>query len=59
MHVLFESADLEKLNQPYVARGLAPTAVRKSGAGNLLFTMQESGKTEHRDIPNICPARNM
>jgi catechol 2,3-dioxygenase-like lactoylglutathione lyase family enzyme len=40
MHVCFESADLEELNQAYVARGLAPTAVRKAGAGNLLFTMQ-------------------
>ena len=40
MHVCFESADLEKLNRDYVARGLTPTPVRKAGAGNLLFTMQ-------------------
>src|SRR5277367_1507265 len=40
MHVCFESTDIEELNQEYVARGLAPTAVRKAGAGNMLFTMQ-------------------
>jgi catechol 2,3-dioxygenase-like lactoylglutathione lyase family enzyme len=40
MHVCFESKDLERLNQEYLSRGLAPTPVRKAGAGNLLFTMQ-------------------
>jgi len=39
MHVCFESTDIEALNRDYVARGLSPTAVRKAGAGNLLFTM--------------------
>ena len=39
MHVCFESADIESLNRAYIARGLSPTAVRKAGAGNLLFTM--------------------
>jgi catechol 2,3-dioxygenase-like lactoylglutathione lyase family enzyme len=40
MHVCFESKDIERLNQEYLSRGLAPTPVRKAGAGNLLFTMQ-------------------
>ena len=40
MHVCFESADLEELNRYYVARGLTPKAVRRAGAGNLLFTME-------------------
>jgi catechol 2,3-dioxygenase-like lactoylglutathione lyase family enzyme len=39
MHVCFEVTDIEALNRAYVARGLSPTAVRKAGAGNLLFTM--------------------
>jgi catechol 2,3-dioxygenase-like lactoylglutathione lyase family enzyme len=40
MHVCFESADLNALNQEYVARGLSPTPVKRAGAGNLLFTME-------------------
>jgi catechol 2,3-dioxygenase-like lactoylglutathione lyase family enzyme len=40
MHVCFESADLEGLNRYYVAHGLKPKAVRRAGAGNLLFTME-------------------
>jgi hypothetical protein len=40
MHVCFESADLEGLNEYYVAHGLTPKAVRRAGAGNLLFTME-------------------
>jgi catechol 2,3-dioxygenase-like lactoylglutathione lyase family enzyme len=40
MHVCFESSDLEALNRIYLSRGLAPTLVRKAGAGNLLFTME-------------------
>lgn len=40
MHVCFEGADLEALDREYVARGLSPTAVKRAGAGNLLFTME-------------------
>ncbi len=40
MHVCFESKDIERLNQEYLSRGLAPTPAWKAGAGNLLFTMQ-------------------
>jgi catechol 2,3-dioxygenase-like lactoylglutathione lyase family enzyme len=39
MHVCFESGDLEGLNRYYVTEGLKPNAVRRAGAGNLLFTM--------------------
>lgn len=39
MHVCYESADLNALHAKYVAEGLHPTAVRKAGAGNLLFTL--------------------
>jgi catechol 2,3-dioxygenase-like lactoylglutathione lyase family enzyme len=39
MHVCFESTDLERLNRAYLARSLHPTAVKRAGAGNLLFTM--------------------
>lgn len=40
MHVCFESGDLEGLNRFYIAQGLSPNAVRRAGAGNLLFTME-------------------
>jgi catechol 2,3-dioxygenase-like lactoylglutathione lyase family enzyme len=40
MHVCFESSGIDALNQAYLSRGLAPLAVRKAGAGNLLFTME-------------------
>ncbi|MGA7833356.1 MAG: VOC family protein [Terracidiphilus sp.] len=40
MHICFESADIQNLNQIYASRGLSPIAVRRAGAGNLLFTMQ-------------------
>ena len=39
LHVCFEGADLEALNKYYLSENLTPTAVRKAGAGNLLFTM--------------------
>lgn len=39
MHLCFESSDLEALNRAYRARSLTPTAVKRAGAGNLLFTM--------------------
>lgn len=40
MHICFESNDLQGLHDFYVHRGLAPIAVRRAGAGNLLFTME-------------------
>src|SRR5271170_4584631 len=39
LHVCFEGVDLNVIHDDYVSRGLTPTAVRKAGAGNLLFTM--------------------
>jgi catechol 2,3-dioxygenase-like lactoylglutathione lyase family enzyme len=39
MHLCFESNDLQSLYKAYIARSLTPTAVKKAGAGNLLFTM--------------------
>jgi len=40
MHVCFESDNLNGLHDFYIQHGLAPTAVRRAGAGNLLFTME-------------------
>jgi len=40
MHICFEAADINALCQDYVAHGLAPTPVKRAGAGNLLFTLQ-------------------
>jgi catechol 2,3-dioxygenase-like lactoylglutathione lyase family enzyme len=40
LHLCFEGVDLQAINQDYRSRGLTPNAVRKAGAGNLLFTME-------------------
>ena len=39
LHVCFEGNDLEAVHNEYLTHGLTPTAVRKAGAGNMLFTM--------------------
>jgi catechol 2,3-dioxygenase-like lactoylglutathione lyase family enzyme len=41
MHVCYESADIDALFAALTAHGLAPTAVRKAGAGNLLSTLED------------------
>jgi catechol 2,3-dioxygenase-like lactoylglutathione lyase family enzyme len=40
LHLCFEGADLNALHDVYAAEGLAPIAVRKAAAGNLLFTIK-------------------
>ena len=39
LHLCFEGVDLNAIYDDYSTHGLTPTAVRKAGAGNLLFTM--------------------
>jgi catechol 2,3-dioxygenase-like lactoylglutathione lyase family enzyme len=39
LHLCFEGVDLNAIYDDYINHGLNPTAVRKAGAGNLLFTM--------------------
>jgi catechol 2,3-dioxygenase-like lactoylglutathione lyase family enzyme len=39
LHLCFEGVDLHAIYDDYASHGLTPTAVRKAGAGNLLFTM--------------------
>jgi catechol 2,3-dioxygenase-like lactoylglutathione lyase family enzyme len=39
LHLCFEGVDLNAIYDDYITRGLTPPAVRKAGAGNLLFTM--------------------
>ncbi len=39
LHLCFEGVDLNAIHDDYVTHGLTPTAVRKAGAGNLLFTL--------------------
>jgi hypothetical protein len=39
LHLCFEGADLQAINDDYTNHGLTPKPVRKAGAGNLLFTM--------------------
>ena len=41
MHVCYEADDLAPVNAEYVKRGLKPSAVRKAGAGNLLFVFRD------------------
>ena len=40
LHLCFDGDDLAALHDFDVAQGLPPTAVRKAGAGNLLFTLR-------------------
>lgn len=40
LHVCFEGVDLNAIHDDYVSHGVTPTAVRKAGAGNLLFTLR-------------------
>jgi catechol 2,3-dioxygenase-like lactoylglutathione lyase family enzyme len=40
LHVCFEGIDLNAIHDEYVSHGLTPIAVRKAGAGNLLFTLR-------------------
>ena len=40
LHLCFDGEDLAALHDFDVAQGLPPTAVRKAGAGNLLFTLR-------------------
>src|SRR5580704_6735546 len=51
LHLCFEGADLNALHDYYVAEGLTPIAVRKAGAGNMLFTMK--GPQQFADPQNI------
>ena len=51
LHLCFEGADLNALHDFYVAEGLSPIAVRKAGAGNLLFTMK--GPKQYAEPQNI------
>ncbi len=39
LHLCFEGDDLQAIYEEYSTHGLTPTAVRKAGAGNLLFTL--------------------
>ena len=41
MHVSYEAGDLNALQKFYASDGLAPTAVRKASAGNLLSTLKD------------------
>ena len=51
LHLCFEGEDLNALHDFYVAEGLTPIAVRKAGAGNLLFTMK--GPQQFSEPQNI------
>ena len=46
MHVCYEAAALSALNGLYVMHGLKPTALRKAGAGNLLFSLYDPAGRE-------------
>lgn len=51
LHLCFEGVDLNAIHDYYVAEGLTPIAVRKAGAGNLLFTLK--GPMQYADPQNI------
>jgi catechol 2,3-dioxygenase-like lactoylglutathione lyase family enzyme len=54
MHICFEAADINAVHQDYVAHGLAPTPVKRAGAGNLLFSLQ--GPEEPGTPSDLRPA---
>lgn len=54
MHICFEAADINAVHDDYVAHGLAPTPVKRAGAGNLLFTLQ--GPNEPGPPSDLRPA---
>jgi len=51
LHLCFEGDDLNAIHDYYVGEGLTPISVRKSGAGNLLFTLK--GPLQFADPQNI------
>jgi catechol 2,3-dioxygenase-like lactoylglutathione lyase family enzyme len=51
LHLCFEGGDLNPIHDYYVAEGLTPIAVRKAGAGNMLFTLK--GPQQHSEPQNI------
>lgn len=59
LHVCFEGDDLDAIHDDYVAHGLTPTAVRKAGAGNLLFTLagpaDANGKAQNIEYTEYQP----
>jgi catechol 2,3-dioxygenase-like lactoylglutathione lyase family enzyme len=54
MHICFEAADIDAVDQDYQAHGLVPTPVKRAGAGNLLFTLQ--GPEEPGPPSDLRPA---
>jgi catechol 2,3-dioxygenase-like lactoylglutathione lyase family enzyme len=51
LHLCFEGGDLNPIHDYYVSEGLTPIAVRKAGAGNMLFTLQ--GPQQYAEPQNI------
>lgn len=51
LHLCFEGGDLNPIHDYYVSKGLTPIAVRKAGAGNMLFTLK--GPQQYSDPQNI------
>ena len=51
LHLCFEGGDLNPIHDYYVSEGLTPIAVRKAGAGNMLFTLK--GPQQYAEPQNI------
>lgn len=51
LHLCFEGGDLNPIHDYYVSEGLTPIAVRKAGAGNMLFTLK--GPEQYSEPQNI------
>ena len=51
LHLCFEGGDLNPIHDYYVSEGLTPIAVRKAGAGNMLFTLK--GPQQYSEPQNI------
>jgi catechol 2,3-dioxygenase-like lactoylglutathione lyase family enzyme len=59
MHICFEAADINAVHDDYVAHGLQPNAVRRAGAGNLLFTLQGPDEPDAPSDLRSQPTQNI
>jgi catechol 2,3-dioxygenase-like lactoylglutathione lyase family enzyme len=59
MHICLEAADINAVHDNYVAHGLKPNAVRRAGAGNLLFTLQGPDEPDAPSDLRSQPTQNI
>jgi len=58
LHLCFEGDDLEAIHEDYISHGLSPIAVKKAGAGNLLFTMPGPAQPNTQYMPGSLHSKD-